>query len=214
MNILDLFAGIGGEQRRAKIEARGHKLYTLDINPAFGCTYVENILDINPKLFEKLNLDFIWASPPCEAFSVASIGHHWSGGKCAYVPKTLAAEVSQEYVRHTINLIKCLNPRGWVIENPRGVLRKLPCVAGLPRTTVCYCRYADPQGVLRPSMKPTDLWNNVPNWIPRPMCRNGYSDHCRAPRGAKTGIQGIKGAAERAVVPWDLWEEILEAMEK
>lgn len=208
MNILDLFAGIGGEQRRSKIEARGHKLYTLDIDPAFGCTYVENILDIKPEFFKKLNLDFIWASPPCEAFSVASIGHHWTGGKCAYVPKTLAAEVNQEYVRHTINLIKALNPRGWVIENPRGVLRKLPVVAGLPRTTVCYCRYGDTK------MKPTDLFFVVPNWIPRPMCHNNNPDHQKAPRGSKTGTQGIKGAAERAIVPWDLWEEILEVMEK
>jgi hypothetical protein len=115
---------------------------------------------------------------------------------------------------HNINLIKDLNPRGWVIENPRGVLRKLPVVAGLPRTTVCYCRYADPQSILRPSMKPTDLWNHVPNWIPRLMCKNGSPDHEKAPRGFKTGTQGIKGAAERAVVPWLLWQEILEVMEK
>lgn len=62
-------------------------------------------------------------------------------------------------------------------------------------------------------MKPTDLWGEVPGWKPRPMCHNGNADHEAAPRGAKTGTQGIKGAAERAIVPWQLWEEILMTIE-
>ena len=206
MRILDLFAGVGGERRRAAIEARGHELVTLDLEPKFGNTISADILSMTA---EKLgDFDFIWASPPCEAFSVASIGHHWGGGKNAYQPKTEHAILSQRLVEHTIRLIKEIDPIGWVIENPRGVLRKLPCVDGLPLVTVTYCRYGDTR------MKPTDLWGSFPKgWKPRPMCHNGNADHEAAPRGAKTGTQGIKGAAERAVVPWELWDEILTAME-
>jgi hypothetical protein len=124
-------------------------------------------------------------------------------------PKPAVADLSQKIVEHTKNLLLEMNPRkGWLMENPRGMLRKLPCVAGLPRVTVTYCRYGDTR------MKPTDLWGSVPNWTPRPMCQNGNSDHEAAPRGAKTGTQGIKGSAERAVVPWELWDELLTAAER
>lgn len=207
MRILDLFAGIGGERRRTAIELRGHDLVTLDIDPKFGNTITADILNMDA---EKLgSFDFIWASPPCEAFSVASITHHWGGGLRQYEPKTEHAVLSQRIVEHTRNLIAAINPRfGFLIENPRGVLRKLPCVKGLRRVTVTYCRYGDTR------MKPTDLWGNVPGWKPRPMCHNGNEDHEAAPRGANTGTQGIKCAAERAVVPWELWDDVLTAIEE
>jgi hypothetical protein len=206
VRILDLFAGLGGAQRRSKIEARGHTYVTLDNNPKFGCDITADILKCTASDF--VGFDFIWASPPCESFSVASMGHHWGGGAKAYVPKTAQAVLHQKLVEHTKNLILELNPpKGYLIENPRGMLRKLPCVADLPITTITYCRYGDKR------MKPTDLWGAVPNWNPRPMCHNGNPDHEAAPRGAKTGTQGIKGSAERAVVPWALWEDLLTAIE-
>jgi hypothetical protein len=206
MRILDLFAGLGGEQRRKFVESRGHEYVTLDFDARFGCSITADILTVDSSIGY---FDFIWASPPCEAFSVASIGHHWGGGSCAYQPKTEHAVHSQKIVQHTLDLIKTINPRkGWLMENPRGVLRKLSVVAGVPLQTVSYCRYGDTR------MKPTDLWGEVPNWIPRPMCHNGHPDHEAAPRGARTGTQGMKGAAERAVVPIKLWEDILDAIEQ
>ena len=45
------------------------------------------------------------------------------------------------------------------------------------------------------------------------MCHNNDPCHEPAPRGAKTGTQGIAGSAERAIVPWELWSEILSAIE-
>lgn len=209
MVILDLFAGRGGELRRADIEKRGHKYITADIDPRFGTIICRDILELDAaQLCRYGHPDLVWASPPCEAFSVASIGHHWTGGKQAYVPKTEHASYSQRLVAHTVALISDICPgSGWLIENPRGVLRKLPCVAGLPRRTVTYYQYGDTR------MKPTDLWGHVPGWEPRPMCKNGDPCHDRAPRGAKTGTQGIKGAADRSIVPWALWEDILIALE-
>ena len=199
MNILDLFAGLGGELRRGKIEAMGHTYTTLDIDPRFNCTITADIMQIN----DLGQYDFIWASVPCECFSVASIGHHWTGGKGAYIPKTEQAHNAIELVKHIIELINESSRIGWIIENPRGVLRKMDFMQYIRRYTVTYCQY----GEIR--MKPTDLWVCGLNWKPRPMCKNGDPCHERAPRGARTGTQGIKGAADRAVVPWELWQEIL-----
>jgi hypothetical protein len=150
--------------------------------------------------------DFIWASPPCTAFSVASIGHHWGGGRGAYEPKTEAAKVAKVLVSHTRNLIDGLRPRlGFVIENPRGVLRKLPMLADIPRKTVTYCQYGDDR------MKPTDLWTNL-DWEPRPICKNGDSCHVAAPRGSRTGTQGRAGAKYRSMIPYELGLEIRKVL--
>lgn len=162
-------------------------------------------------------IDAIVTDPPYElgfmgkswdSSGVASLGHHWGGGKHAYEPKTEAAKFNQELVAHTVNLIKKLNPsKGWLMENPRAMLRKLPVVAGLTRRTVTYCTYGDSR------MKPTDLWGEVPGWTHREPCKNGQGCHEAAPRGSSTGTQGLKGAKDRSRVPYELGKEILGAIE-
>ena len=208
MLVFDFFSGTGSSTQAFK--DAGHTVITFEIDEFFEATKHVDVFNLNAiDLIVKYGQpDFIWASPPCTAFSVASMGHHWGGGAKAYEPKTEAAKVSQDLVAHTVKLIKDLNPtKGWLMENPRGMLRKLPVVAGLPRTTVTYCQYGDGR------MKPTDLWGVVPNWIPRDMCKNGMPCHEAAPRGARTGTQGLKGARERSRVPYSLGEELLKVLE-
>lgn len=57
------------------------------------------------------------------------------------------------------------------------------------------CQYGDIR------MKPTDIWTNHPDPQFKPMCHNGDPCHQPAPRGSKTGTQGLKGAVERSVIP-------------
>ena len=208
MLIFDFFAGTGSSTK-AFVDA-GHTVITFELDTQFDATEHVDVMDLTAEyLVERYGVpDFVWASPPCTAFSVASISHHWTGGIGAYVPKTEAASYNQKLVWKVRELIEQLQPTlGFVIENPRGVLRKLPPVQGLPRQTVSYCQYGDER------MKPTDLWGVVPGWSPRPMCRNGDSCHVAAPRGAKTGTQGRKSAKERSMVPYGLGQEILAALE-
>jgi hypothetical protein len=209
VNLLDIGSGRGAEERRKKIEARWHTYVTLDIDGRHNPDIVANIMLMRPEHFAEFGrFDFIWASPPCQAFSVASIAKHWTGGKRAYIPKTDFAVYSQEVVTHIINLMVALNPKyGFELENPVGILRKLPCVAGLPRTTITYCQYG------HPSMKPTDLWGSVPGWVPKPRCKNGADCHVSAPRGSQTGTQGKMSAVDKAIVPWGVWDSILTALE-
>lgn len=108
---------------------------------------------------------------------------------------------------HLIELIKELNPKYWFIENPRGGLRKMCFMKGLPRYTVTYCQYGDVR------MKPTDIWTNHPNPQFKPPCHNGDPCHVKAPRGAKTGTQGLKGAKDRSVIPVGLCEHIVDICE-
>lgn len=202
MNVLELFAGSRSIGQAA--ESLGHNVYSSDLQPFNKIDYVVDILsfDINKVPFSP---DLIWASPPCTSFSVASLGHHWTGGKKGYIPKTDSALLGIELAKATIQIISKFNPKYWFIENPRGLLRKMPFMVNLNRQTVTYCQYGDDR------MKPTDIWTNNLNWIPRPMCKNGDKCHISAPRGSNTGTQGKKNAYERSKIPNELCIEIIKS---
>ena len=200
MRILDLFSGTGSATQAFK--DRGHEVIKVELDKQFDADY-RDVLDLDVVALGKF--DFVWASPPCTAFSVASIGHHWNMDK---TPKTDMALTGQALVERTIEIIKQLNPSASLIENPRGMLRKMPFMAALPRTTVTYCQYGDTR------MKPTDLWGYVPGWEARPACKNGDSCHQPAPRGSRTGTQGIQGAKNRSKLPYQLGEELCQALER
>lgn len=109
--------------------------------------------------------------------------------------------------QHVLRLILALSPTYWFIENPRGGLRKMTWMQGLPRYTVTYCQYGDMR------MKPTDIWTNHPAPGFKPPCHNGDPCHVAAPRGAKTGTQGLAGSRERSVIPEALCEHIVDICE-
>ena len=203
MKTLELFAG---SQSFSKVLAiLGHETFTSDVKQFGDISYVVDVMRFN---FKKVPYvpDIIWASPPCGTFSVASISTHWKGGKRAYEPRTEASELGIKLVKKTTSIIKRyqkLNPYLiWFIENPRGVLRKLDLIKGT-RYTVTYCQYGDNK------MKPTDIWTNS-KWTPKPMCKNGDKCHMPAPRGSKTGTQGLKGSYDRSKIPPQLFFEILK----
>ena len=201
MKILELFSGTESFSKVAR--ERGHEVFTIDNNPHFNPDLCKDILDVTIEDIPFIP-DVVWASPPCTFFSVASISTHWNKDN---TPKSKNAELGIEIVKKTMELIKELLPKFIFIENPRGKLRKLDLI-DLPRETVCYCRYRDTR------MKPTDIWNNSKNWKPiKKMCFNGCEDHEAAPRGFKTGTQGLKGNKERSVVPRELCLEIIKSCE-
>jgi hypothetical protein len=200
--IYDFFAGTGSATRA--FEDAGHTVIKVELDGQFTA-HEQDILDLTADyLITKYGQpDFIWASPPCTSFSVASIGRYWNRD---LTPKRDAAELGLRLVDHTKALVDALQPKhGWIIENPRGMLRKLRLL-DVPRRTVTYCQYGDTR------MKPTDLWGYVPGWISRPPCKNGDGCHEAAPRGSTTGTQGIKGAKSRSMIPYDLGKEICEAI--
>ena len=209
MLVFDFFSGTNSATQPF-IDA-GHTVISFEIDGNFHATEHVNILKLTAEtLLAKYGRpDFIWASPPCTAFSVASMVHHWANGGRTPTPKTPQAEEAQLMVAHTLNLISGLEPRlGWLMENPRGMLRKLSVVEGIPRRTLTYCQYGEDR------MKPTDLWGSVQGWTPKEPCKNGMPCHVASPRGANTGTQALVGAKERSRVPYALGQEILTALER
>ena len=118
-------------------------------------------------------------------------------------------EYAQKCDRTNVQLIRlllALKPYAWFIENPRAMMRKMPWMQWAPRYTVIYCRYGDTR------QHPTDIFTNVPNPGFRPPCKNGDPCHEAAPRGARTGTQGLK-KVDRARIPDALCDHIVEITE-
>lgn len=211
MKLLELFAGTRSISKA--FERAGHETYSVEWNKDFeNITLYEDINNLTAERIIELCggvPDVIWASPDCTTYSIAAISHHRTRNEHTgnLEPKTAYATFCDVTNCHVLDLIRQLNPKYWFIENPRGGLRKMDFMKGLPRYTVTYCQYGDTR------MKPTDIWTNHPNPRFRPMCKNGMPCHISAPRGAKTGTQGIKGSALRSQIPAKLCDHIVDICE-
>ena len=210
MKILELFAGTRSIGKA--FEENGHEVFSIDWDKQFeNINWYADISTITAKdIIEKFGYpDVIWASPDCTSYSIAAISHHRKredDGNLA--PVSDYAKFCDKTNIHLLELIKELNPKYYFIENPRGGLRKMRFMRGLPRYTVTYCQYGDTR------MKPTDLFTNHPNPKFKPMCKNGSPCHEPAPRGSKTGTQGLKGSKERSRIPKALCEHIVKICEE
>jgi hypothetical protein len=201
--VLDLFAGLGGWSEPAR--ELGLDVVRVDLEERFD-------VELHADVFE-LTVDdvlaatggrrpfLVLASPPCEAFSVLTIGRNWNTD---HTPKTDRARIALELVAATRRLIEEVAPAFYVIENPTAKLRALQVLRDVERRSVTYCRLGEP------FKKPTDLWGTFPPSLELPaMCDahprfgvvevdglpfvldpHGRPCHVSAPRGSRTGIQG------------------------
>jgi hypothetical protein len=209
MKILELFAGTRSIGKA--FEARGHEVFSIEWDKSF-----ENInwhTDIGSIVAQDIlerfgRPDVIWASPDCTSYSIAAISHHRIKLENTLAPKTDYAKFCDGVNANVLKLIKDLEPALYFIENPRGGMRKMDFMQDMPRHTVTYCQYGDTR------MKPTDLWTNHPDPQFRPMCKNGDPCHESAPRGSKTGTQGLKGSKERSVIPAELCDHVVKISEE
>lgn len=209
MKVLELFAGtrsIGKE-----FQKRGHQVLSVDWDEQFDVDIHCDIFELTAdEVISRLGgrPDVVWASPDCTTYSIAAISRHRTredsgnlAGKSDY------AKQCDRINMHVHNLIMTLAPDLWFIENPRGGMRKMDFMHGLPRYTVTYCRYGDTR------MKPTDIWTNHPDPKFLPMCKNGDPCHESAPRGAKTGTQGLE-KVDRSRIPAALCQHIVDICEE
>lgn len=209
IKVLELFAGTRSIGKA--FERKGHEVYSIEWDKNFDdIDWYEDIGKITAQdILDRFgHPDVIWASPDCSSYSLAAISHHRKKN-----PKTGNLDPISDYAKfcdnvnsHVIDLIKELNPTYFFIENPRGGLCNMTFMQGIPKYLVTYCQYGDTR------MKPTHIFTNYPN--PQfKHCKNGDPCHEKAPRGSRTGTQGIKGAKDRSRIPDKLCDYIVELCE-
>lgn len=237
MKTVELFSGTGSFSKVAR--ELGHQTFQTDKYAIDHQDLVADIKTLSATDFP-YQPDILWASPPCEGFSVMNIGKNWTHD---HKPKTQTAILGEELVRHTLRLISELTPTWWFIENPRDKLRRLDImeewktmnsnpspnarVVGdlfnqvalttptadhtvtsvangqtVYRHTISYCQYGERR------QKPTDIWTNAYWWKPNPLCKRGADCHDAAPRGSRTGTQGMESYKEKSRIPAQLFQQI------
>lgn len=210
MRVLELFAGTRSIGKA--FEKHGHEVYSIEWNKDFeNIDWYEDIGKITAQdIIDRFGRpDVIWASPDCTSYSLAAISHHRVKNKETgnLDPITDYAKFCDNVNAHVIDLIHELNPKYFFIENPRGGLCNMTFMQGIPKYLVTYCQYGDTR------MKPTHIFTNYPN--PQfKHCKNGDPCHEKAPRGSRTGTQGIKGSVDRSRIRDKLCEYIVELCEK
>lgn len=216
MKVLELFAGTRSIGKA--FEEKGHKVFSIDWNREFeNIDLYANIgiLTANDIIEKFGKPDVIWASPDCTTYSIAGISHHRKKNEVTgnLEPVSFYAQICDSVNLNVLRLINELKPTYWFIENPRGAMRKMDFMNGLPRYTLTYCQYEIDKPTNERRMKPTDIWTNHPNPQFKPMCKNGDSCHASAPRGSSTGTQGLKNSKERSIIPKMLCNHIVDICE-
>ena len=121
MKTIELFCGT---KSFSKVAAElGHETFTIDNDPIFEADLTMDIRQMWPVESRWFGLDVLWASPPCQGFSVAVIGRNWNHDG---TPKTDSARTAMQLAERTLELIRWMKPKYWLIENPRAMLRKMP----------------------------------------------------------------------------------------
>jgi len=169
MKVLDLFSGLGGFSE-AFLRA-GDEVVRVENNQILSevpCTSIEDVKEVRDRLLEyKRNghpmrkIDLVLASPPCYEFSLGFSA-----------PRAVASRTKEEYnpsmdlVELTMEIIKLINPRWFVIENVIGSIRYFEKIGLVPNqihgSYVLYGNFPKFSTPRMPTKAEKDSWHGDP----------------------------------------------------
>lgn len=152
---------------------------SLDLDPIYTPTIETDILEWDYKKFfteSGFVPDFIWASPPCNTFSPLAYPLKERDPKTAK-PKSERAKIGTDILYRTLEIIDYVkknlnNDVLFVLENPKGMMRKDEKIEKLMLNSTYYCLYGDKR------LKPTDFFSNFDLQLKEPTrttegCKKG-----------------------------------------
>jgi len=159
MRLLELFSGTHSVGKVAK--ELGYDVLSLDIDGDADINI--NILDWDYTHYPVGYFDIVWASPPCNTFSI--LRRSWIGRKLKYFGDEIVTaemldndmmEVGVPILKRTEEIINYFNPDLYFMENPK--TGKMKDYVDRPFYDVDYCAYGFGY------RKPTRIWTNKLNF--------------------------------------------------
>jgi len=201
--MIELFAG--SARMAQTFREAGFETFTVDIeetsrDPERQIDLIADVLSLQADDLPP-NPHVVWASPPCTYYSKA---RHLSGKEAAFAPGgkplTQDAHHANGLVRHTLNLIRELEPTYWFVENPVGYLAMQPMMKFYMKRLVSYCNYNEDW------QKPTHIWGQHPiTWESKSHC-----SHVKHSGGREALLAMEK--SRRAILPQALCDEVVKAV--
>ena len=206
LEVVELFAGTESCSKVAR--ELDYKTWTTDINPDFNCDLTGDMLkeEIQDQIMERVKVaDVVWMSPECTKWSLSAGNTYWTKYRMPKRDDVYNSIKMMLFCRFVADYCVKHN-KIFFIENPNG--RAVWIMDNQYLKRVWYCQYGDKRA------KPTNIWTNLESWIPK-ICKNGNPNcnHERAPRGSKTGTQGLKGSVDRSRIPPLLFYEIFKKID-
>lgn len=136
LRVLDLFSGLGGASE-AFVQA-GDEVLRIDNNPLLSGVPHTEIMDVAQVLevlreyhVARRRYDVVWCSPPCLEFSQA---FNAPGPTARREGREFSPDLS--LMQLSLEFVKLLQPRWWVIENVRGACPHFNPILGEPTQVI------------------------------------------------------------------------------